>query len=354
MKLIKTANGQKKIKISKKEWESIGENNGWTKEAAINMEWLQKIKNAFSMGKNVVSSILNKPNEWLIRLMMKIQDSAEMKATESALQFKSQLAQEINRLYREGKLVGVNMPSQTMASRNKTIKKADGAAIALPGNIPMDMAVDTENVKQVEQKKLTINELIELNPSLKEIKVNDQEAFMALITEGLLEGTFSAMQEGDVPLSTQLKYGIQIALKRGIRAFIFGFIDNAVMIAVGDQIDSNLKQLIHVSTLGAAGIGNLISDVFGEGVGGKIEDMLVASGVPPQVAQCPLVQKMAKHASIGCLALGCWAGMIIIPIKNLIVQAESDSIRLTKTASGKYKMSKTQWESIGETTGWIM
>ena len=33
MKLVKTASGKRTIKISKKEWESIGAKQGWTKEA---------------------------------------------------------------------------------------------------------------------------------------------------------------------------------------------------------------------------------------------------------------------------------------------------------------------------------
>ena len=33
MKVIKTASGKKKIKISKKEWESIGKTAGWMKES---------------------------------------------------------------------------------------------------------------------------------------------------------------------------------------------------------------------------------------------------------------------------------------------------------------------------------
>lgn len=36
MKLVKTASGKKKLKISKKEWKNIGKKNGWMKEAYHN------------------------------------------------------------------------------------------------------------------------------------------------------------------------------------------------------------------------------------------------------------------------------------------------------------------------------
>jgi hypothetical protein len=41
MKVIKTASGKNRIKISKKEWTSIGKQSGWIKESADRMEvWL--------------------------------------------------------------------------------------------------------------------------------------------------------------------------------------------------------------------------------------------------------------------------------------------------------------------------
>ena len=44
MKLIKTASGDKTVKISKSEWESIGKKHGWTKEAAYG-GWNDILKN---------------------------------------------------------------------------------------------------------------------------------------------------------------------------------------------------------------------------------------------------------------------------------------------------------------------
>jgi len=39
MKLIKTASGKKKIKISKREWKSIGKKAGWMKKAQHDADW---------------------------------------------------------------------------------------------------------------------------------------------------------------------------------------------------------------------------------------------------------------------------------------------------------------------------
>lgn len=47
----------------------------------------------------------------------------------------------------------------------------------------------------------------------------------------------------------------------------FGFADNFIMILAGDVIDNKLGVLFGFSTLAAAGLGNLISDVAGISLG---------------------------------------------------------------------------------------
>ncbi|EGB06537.1 hypothetical protein AURANDRAFT_17721, partial [Aureococcus anophagefferens] len=47
----------------------------------------------------------------------------------------------------------------------------------------------------------------------------------------------------------------------------FGFVDNSVMIASGEFLEVQLGALFAVSTLAAAGLGNLVSDVVGLGAG---------------------------------------------------------------------------------------
>ena len=48
----------------------------------------------------------------------------------------------------------------------------------------------------------------------------------------------------------------------------FGFMDNCIMILAGDQIDGTLGVAFGFSTMAAAGLGNLFSDVCGVGLGG--------------------------------------------------------------------------------------
>lgn len=61
----------------------------------------------------------------------------------------------------------------------------------------------------------------------------------------------------------------------------FGFVDNLIMIVAGDYIDLTLGVSFGLSTLAAAGLGNLISDVAGVWCGGVIERGSRAIGVKP-------------------------------------------------------------------------
>ncbi|CAK8986148.1 Transmembrane protein 65 [Durusdinium trenchii] len=63
----------------------------------------------------------------------------------------------------------------------------------------------------------------------------------------------------------------QLALLAGIPFVGFGFVDNGIMLVCGDVIDTSLGRVLGISTLAAAGLGNLVSDVAGLGLGGYIE-----------------------------------------------------------------------------------
>jgi tRNA-specific adenosine deaminase 1 len=52
----------------------------------------------------------------------------------------------------------------------------------------------------------------------------------------------------------------------------FGFMDNFILIIAGDAIDTSLGVMLGLSTMCAAAIGNIISDVAGIMLGAAIED----------------------------------------------------------------------------------
>ena len=67
-----------------------------------------------------------------------------------------------------------------------------------------------------------------------------------------------------------------VALHQAIPFVGFGFMDNAILIFAGEAIDIYLGVALGISTMCAAAIGNIISDVAGIALGTVIEDMLVS------------------------------------------------------------------------------
>jgi GAF domain-containing protein len=63
-----------------------------------------------------------------------------------------------------------------------------------------------------------------------------------------------------------------VATAQAIPFVGFGFMDNAILIIAGDAIDTSLGVALGISTLCAAAIGNIISDVAGIMMGTVIED----------------------------------------------------------------------------------
>lgn len=95
----------------------------------------------------------------------------------------------------------------------------------------------------------------------------------------------------------------------------FGFADNLLMIVFGEQIEVKLGGVFHISTMVAAGFGNLFSDVIGLGLGGFIEQFSEKLGLKPHgMTPEQLTLKSSRivgglSALIG-ISVGCVLGMV--------------------------------------------
>lgn len=95
----------------------------------------------------------------------------------------------------------------------------------------------------------------------------------------------------------------------------FGFLDNVIMIVAGEYIDVTLGIWFHMSTMAAAGLGNMISDVIGVGAGGYIEYLVhrFTHLQPPKLSTEQATSSRVRYVtsfgrSFGILA-GCLIGM---------------------------------------------
>ena len=103
-------------------------------------------------------------------------------------------------------------------------------------------------------------------------------------------------------------------LNLGVPFIGFGFMDNAILIWAGDQIDMTLGVTLGISTMCAAAIGNIVSDVAGVACGTIIEDFCTKLRLP--VAKLTEAQRQLRSVrfagqfgmAVG-LTIGCILGM---------------------------------------------
>ncbi|GAB5358776.1 hypothetical protein AAMO2058_000487700 [Amorphochlora amoebiformis] len=114
------------------------------------------------------------------------------------------------------------------------------------------------------------------------------------------------------PTAWQLR---ALFMRSAVPFFGFGFVDNVIMITAGEMIDVKLGDTFHLTTLAAAGLGNLLSDVAGIGLGGVIEEGATKLGLPdPRMSIQQLngrSSRIVRHlATVVGISLGCLAGMV--------------------------------------------
>lgn len=95
----------------------------------------------------------------------------------------------------------------------------------------------------------------------------------------------------------------------------FGFLDNAIMIVAGDLIEANFGVLLGLSTLAAAGLGNLLSDIFGLAFGDVVEKWARRLGVKdPKLTlkqmSLPQTKRLQLFGSSVGITIGCLLGML--------------------------------------------
>ena len=105
-----------------------------------------------------------------------------------------------------------------------------------------------------------------------------------------------------------------VAVNQAIPFVGFGFMDNALLILAGDAIDNSFGVTLGISTMCAAALGNIVSDVAGVGLGTVIEDICSRLGIPqPNLSQTQRQLRSVRFSGqLGCavgITVGCVIGM---------------------------------------------
>ncbi|KAL9869389.1 transmembrane protein 65 isoform 1-T1 [Geothlypis trichas] len=94
----------------------------------------------------------------------------------------------------------------------------------------------------------------------------------------------------------------------------FGFLDNAIMIAAGTQIELSIGVVLGISTMAAAALGNLVSDLAGLGLAGYVEALASRLGLSipdltPKQADMWQTRLSAHFGKAIGVTIGCILGM---------------------------------------------
>eukprot|EP00980_Cylindrotheca_fusiformis_P001095 scaffold305_cov110-Cylindrotheca_fusiformis.AAC.13 len=125
-----------------------------------------------------------------------------------------------------------------------------------------------------------------------------------------LSTTATAEEAAKEPSFQTLKI---VAIGQAIPFVGFGFMDNAILIVAGDAIDTYLGVMLGISTLCAAAIGNIISDLAGIGMGTMIEDFCAQKlKLPtPNLSAAQRQLRSVRFAGQMGMALGMTFGCIV-------------------------------------------
>ncbi|XP_077937114.1 transmembrane protein 65 isoform X2 [Gasterosteus aculeatus] len=117
--------------------------------------------------------------------------------------------------------------------------------------------------------------------------------------------------EPSAPTAEQIRY---VLFHNAVPFVGFGFLDNAIMIAAGTQIEMSIGVTLGISTMAAAAFGNLVSDLAGLGLAGYVEALASKLGMqgpdltPKQVDMWQTRVSSHMGKAIG-VSIGCILGM---------------------------------------------
>jgi len=115
----------------------------------------------------------------------------------------------------------------------------------------------------------------------------------------------------ELPTRGQLQL---VALASAVPFVGFGFMDNAIMILAGEVIEVQLGMAFGITTMCAAAIGNLISDVCGVGLGGTVEVIARKMGfkepeLSPEQMDMGATRLWSNLGAAAGVSFGCFLGM---------------------------------------------
>ncbi|XP_047419355.1 transmembrane protein 65 isoform X1 [Sciurus carolinensis] len=132
-------------------------------------------------------------------------------------------------------------------------------------------------------------------------------------TPGQLRYAFNLFQSAFNSLNMEFS-SFPVFIHNAIPFIGFGFLDNAIMIVAGTHIELSIGIILGISTMAAAALGNLVSDLAGLGLAGYVEALASRLGLsipdltPKQVDMWQTRVSTHLGKAVG-VTIGCILGM---------------------------------------------
>ncbi|XP_034554498.1 transmembrane protein 65-like [Notolabrus celidotus] len=124
-----------------------------------------------------------------------------------------------------------------------------------------------------------------------------------------------AIAQGQLEIAPPTRAQLRYVLLHNALPFVgFGFLDNCIMIVAGTQIELSIGVILGISTMAAAALGNLVSDLAGLGLAGYVEALASRLGMQipdlsPKQADMWQTRVSAHSGKAIGVGIGCILGM---------------------------------------------
>mmetsp|Transcript_3634 Transcript_3634/g.4784 ORF Transcript_3634/g.4784 Transcript_3634/m.4784 type:complete len:259 (+) Transcript_3634:11-787(+) len=175
------------------------------------------------------------------------------------------------------------------------------------------------------QKSMEISKLLSLEARNELSHIKNKIVDCKKLSSATAETAASTVKIMEPPMKELRNH----AFTQGIPFIGFGIMDNAILIYAGDYIDTHLGVVLGISTLCAAAIGNIISDIAGVGLSTYVEDFCWRRLNLPKVNISSAQRNLRSVRFAGQFgnAVGITIGCIIGMFPLLLIDHDEDALK---------------------------
>jgi len=135
------------------------------------------------------------------------------------------------------------------------------------------------------------------------------------VLNAVIDGILGAGERVTGVKAGRVKQLIRVFVKRALPMAVFGFIDNIILVLVGEMIDRTIAMQLGIGTMAAAGLGNATSDAVGVLGQDSVDRVMDKVGLGPSEGEDEQTEgRLEKFVGLAGgvigIVVGCLIGMI--------------------------------------------